>query len=70
VELGHVNCDGSDIAVTVPGVNGASGSVDASAIMTLRTGDVNADGVVVSRHIGPLTPELVDEGLAALGIAP
>ena len=46
VELGHVNCDGSDITVTVPGVNGASGSVDASATMTLRTGDVNADGVV------------------------
>jgi hypothetical protein len=46
VELGHVNCDGSDITVTVPGVNGASGSVDASATMSLRTGDVNADGVV------------------------
>jgi len=46
VELGHVSCDGSDITVTVSGVNGASGSVDASATMTLRTGDVNADGVV------------------------
>jgi len=46
VELGHVNCDGSDITVTVLGVNGASGSVDASATMTLRTGDVNTDGVV------------------------
>ena len=46
MELGHVNCDGSDITVTVPGVNGASGSVDASATMTLRTGDVNADGIV------------------------
>jgi len=46
VELGQVGCDGSDIAVTVPGVNGASGSVDASATMTLRTGDVNADGRV------------------------
>jgi hypothetical protein len=46
VELGHVNCDGSEITVTVPGVNGASGSVDASATMTLQTGDVNADGVV------------------------
>jgi hypothetical protein len=46
VELGHINCDGSDITVTVPGVTGASGSVDASATMTLRTGDVNADGVV------------------------
>ena len=46
VELGHVTCDGSDITVTVPGVNGTSGSVDASATMTLRTGDVNADGVV------------------------
>ena len=46
MELGHVNCDGSDLTVTVPGVNGASGSVDASATMTLPTGDVNADGVV------------------------
>ncbi len=46
VELGFVNCDGSDITVTVPGVTGASGSVDASATMALRTGDVNADGVV------------------------
>jgi len=46
VELGHVTCDGSDITVTVPGVNGASGSVDASVTMTLRTGDVNADGRV------------------------
>jgi Dockerin type I domain len=46
VELGHVTCDGSDITVTVPGVTGASGSVDASATMTLLTGDVNADGVV------------------------
>jgi Galactose oxidase, central domain/Dockerin type I domain len=46
VELGHVTCDGSDITVTVPGVTGASGSVDASATMTLRTDDVNADGVV------------------------
>src|SRR6476619_7880931 len=46
VELGHVTCDGSDITVSVAGVNGASGSVDASATMTLLTGDVNADGVV------------------------
>ena len=46
VELGHVTCDGSDITVTVPGVNGTSGSVDASTTMTLRTGDVNADGRV------------------------
>jgi hypothetical protein len=46
VELGHVTCDDSDITVTVSGVTGASGSVDASVTMTLRTGDVNADGVV------------------------
>ena len=46
MELGHVTCDDSDITVTVSGVTGASGSVDASATMTLRTGDVNADGVV------------------------
>ena len=45
VQLGHVNCDGSDITVSVAGVNGASSSVDASATMTLRVGDVNADGV-------------------------
>jgi hypothetical protein len=32
----HVNCDGSDITVNVAGVNGASGSVDASTTMTLR----------------------------------
>src|SRR4030095_1060988 len=47
VELGHVTCGGSDITVDVPGVHGGSGSVDASATMTLRTGDVNADG-----HVG------------------
>ena len=44
IYIGPRGC--SDITVTVPGVNGASGSVDASATMTLRTGDVNADGVV------------------------
>ena len=46
MELGHVSCDGSDITVTVSGVTRSSGSVDASATMTLRTGDVKADGVV------------------------
>jgi hypothetical protein len=44
--LERVSCDGSDIIVTVPGVNGVSASVEASATMTLRTGDVKADGVV------------------------
>jgi hypothetical protein len=51
VTLGHVNCDGSDITVTVPGVTGADGSVDASTVMTLRVGDVNADGVVNSADV-------------------
>ncbi len=59
VQLGNVNCDGSDITVDVAGVNGASSSVDASATMTLRVGDVNADGSVsradldeIRMHIG------------------
>jgi hypothetical protein len=52
VEVGHVTpCEGSDITVTVSGVNGASSSVDASATMTLRTGDVNADGVVNNKDL-------------------
>jgi len=46
VELEHVTCDDSDITVTMFGVTGASDSVDASATMTLRTGDVNTNGVV------------------------
>jgi hypothetical protein len=46
VERRNLAYDDSDISVTVSGVTGASGSVDASATMTLRTGDVNADGVV------------------------
>ena len=62
VELGHVTCDGSDITVTVPGVNGASGSVDASATMTLRTGDVNADGVVNNKDLKEIRMN-VDRGL-------
>ena len=55
---GHVTCDGSDITVTVPGVNGASGSVDASATMTLRTGDVNADGVVGTADLKEIRMEV------------
>ena len=31
---------------------------------------VDARGIVVARHIGPLTPEVVAEQLAALGITP
>ncbi len=54
VQLGHVNCDGSDITVSVAGVNGASGSVDASATMTLRVGDVNADGSVTKADINEI----------------
>jgi hypothetical protein len=58
VELAHVTCDGSDITVTVPGVNGASGSVDASATMTLRTGDVNADGRVGTADLKEIRMEV------------
>ena len=54
VQLGNVNCDGSDITVTVTGVNGASGSVDASATMTLRVADVNADGFVDTADINEI----------------
>jgi hypothetical protein len=58
VELGHVTCNDSDITVTVRGVNGASGSVDASATMTLRTGDVNADGVVNNKDLKEIRTEV------------
>src|SRR6185503_4757869 len=58
VELGHVTCDGSNITVTVSGVTGASGSVDASATMTLRTGDVNADGVVGTADLNEIKMNL------------
>jgi len=54
VELGNVNCDGSDIAVSVAGVNGASGSVEASGTMTLRVGDVKADGSVDTADINDI----------------
>ena len=58
VQLGHVNCDGSDITVEVMGVNGASSSVDASATMTLLTGDVNADGVVGTADLKEIRMEV------------
>lgn len=45
-------------------------SIDYGVTGPPETFFVNADGVVVSRHIGPLTRAMVDEGLAALGIAP
>ena len=54
VQLGNVNCDGSDITVSVAGVNGASGSVDASATMTLQVADVNGDGVVDTADINEI----------------
>jgi hypothetical protein len=54
VQLGNVNCDGSDITVDVAGVNGASSSVDASATMTLRVADVNGDGAVNSADINEI----------------
>ena len=40
--------------MTVAGVNGASGSVDASATMTLRVADVNGDGVVDTADINDI----------------
>ena len=58
VQLGHVNCDGSDITVSVAGVNGASSSVDASATMTLRVGDVNADGSVTKADVNEIKAHL------------
>src|SRR4029450_8513434 len=58
VGLGDVTCDGSDIIVTVPGVNGASGAVDASATMTLRTGHVNADGRVGTADLKEIRMEV------------
>ncbi|HTI29157.1 MAG TPA: redoxin family protein [Methylomirabilota bacterium] len=45
-------------------------SIDYGVTGPPETFFVDADGVVVSRHIGPLTRALVDEGLASLGIAP
>jgi osmotically-inducible protein OsmY len=63
VELGHVTCDDSDITVIVSGVTGASGSVDAAVTMTLRTGDVNADGVVNQTDLEEIRME-VGRGLA------
>jgi hypothetical protein len=58
VQLGHVNRDGSDITVNVAGVNGASSSVDASGTMTLRVGDVNADGSVDTGDINEIKTHL------------
>ncbi|MEP7041236.1 MAG: redoxin family protein [Chloroflexota bacterium] len=49
---------------------GGSISIDYGVTGPPETFFVDADGVVVSRHIGPLTRALVDEGLASLGIAP
>ena len=51
VTLAHVNCDGSDIVVSVADVAGADGSVNASTTMTLRVGDVNADGAVTNADV-------------------
>ena len=54
VTLAHVNCDGSDITVSVDNVTGADGSVNASATMTLQVADVNADGVVNSADVNAI----------------
>ena len=58
VLLGNVNCDGSDITVNVADVTGASGSVDASATMTLRVADVNADGSVTKADVNEIKTHL------------
>jgi hypothetical protein len=61
VVLDASTCDGSDITVTVQGVNGAGSSVDVSATMTLRTGDVNADGVVDTNDLNQIKMNLSRE---------
>lgn len=45
-------------------------SIDYGVTGPPETFFVDAQGIVVARHIGPLTPELVAEQLAALGITP
>ena len=45
-------------------------SIDYGVIGPPETFFVDAQGIVVSRHVGPLTAAVVAEGLAALGLAP
>jgi cytochrome c biogenesis protein CcmG/thiol:disulfide interchange protein DsbE len=45
-------------------------SIDYGVIGPPETFFVDADGIVVARHVGPLTSDEVDRQLAALGLAP
>jgi len=45
-------------------------SIDYGVIGPPETFFVDAQGIVVSRHVGPLTSSVVADGLAALGLAP
>jgi len=45
-------------------------SIDYGVIGPPETFFVDAQGIVVSRHVGPLTAAVVADGLAALGLAP
>jgi len=45
-------------------------SIDYGVTGPPETFFVDAQGIVVSRHVGPLTAAAVAEGLAALGLAP
>jgi cytochrome c biogenesis protein CcmG/thiol:disulfide interchange protein DsbE len=45
-------------------------SIDYGVIGPPETFFVDADGIVVARHVGPLTRDEVDRQLAALGLAP
>ena len=54
---------------TLLNANGAI-SIDYGVIGPPETFFVDAQGIVVSRHVGPLTAAVVAEGLAALGLAP
>ena len=58
--------------VSWPNMLNADGriSIDYGVTGPPETFFINAQGVVVARHIGPLTPAVVAEELAALGIAP
>jgi cytochrome c biogenesis protein CcmG/thiol:disulfide interchange protein DsbE len=58
--------------VSWPNLLNADGdiSIDYGVIGPPETFFVDADGIVVARHVGPLTSDEVDRQLAALGLAP
>ncbi|SRR6266540_6226845 len=58
--------------VSWPNMLNADGSISIDYGVTgpPETFFVNAQGIVVARHIGPLTPAVVSEQLVAMGIAP